>query len=307
LAGKSPSHGGLAINQINRKKIMAAFIPQFAHGTLLKLAEAGYLPAINPASDLPAGYVVFGQITANQQVAAQLATNAPAQHQQLLASLAASGPGFGWVVQSVTDGIAIAVFRGTQSVDDWLHNLDFILAPYQPVPSSGMVHAGFQLYYLTIRNSLLSLLSRLPQTCNRLILTGHSLGAALSELAAPDVLHNLNGRWLPEVQNFAGPRVGQNDFVNVFDAQIDVCFRVANIWDLVPNIPPPLIFEHVGIAVTIDGGFTLDELQAHSLQQSYGPGLLKLAPAAATAPIGILAVPAVSAAFPQVPLIGRVP
>jgi len=286
---------------------MATFVPHFAHDTLLKLAQAAYLQTINPATDLPGGYVIVGQIRANQQTAAQLVASAPIQHQQLLMSLAASGPGFGWVVQSVADGIAIAAFRGTQSVDDWLHNLDFILAAYQPVQNSGVVHAGFQLYYLTIRNSLLSLLSGLPSTCNRLVLTGHSLGAALSELAAPDVLHNLNGRWQPEVLNFAGPRVGQNDFVNVFDAQIDVCFRVTNIWDLVPNVPPPLIFEHVGIAVTIDGGFTLNELQAHSLQQSYGPGLLKLIPAAAAAPLGRLAVPAVTAAFPEVPLIGRVP
>ncbi|MBV8102681.1 MAG: lipase family protein [Verrucomicrobia bacterium] len=286
---------------------MATFIPQFAHDALLKLAEAGYLQTINPATDLPAGYVIVGQITANPLTAAQLAATAPIQHQQLLSSLAASGPGFGWVVQNVADGVAIVAFRGTQSVDDWLHNLDFILAPYQPVQSSGTVHAGFQLYYLTIRNSLLSLLSGLPSTCRRLILTGHSLGAALSELAAPDVLHNLNGRWQPEVQNFAGPRVGQNDFVNIFDVQIDVCFRVVNMWDLVPNVPPALIFEHVGIAVTINGGFTLNELQAHSLQQSYDPGLLKLIPAAAAAPMGRLAVPAVTAAFPEVPLIGRVP
>jgi hypothetical protein len=285
---------------------MATFVPQFAHDTLLKLAEAAYLQNLNPATDLPAGYVVAGQITANPAVAAQLVATAPTRHQELLRSLAASGPGFGWVVQSVADGIAIAAFRGTQSVDDWLHNLDFILAPYQPVPSSGMVHAGFQLYYLTIRSSLLSLLTGLPSTCNRLILTGHSLGAALSELAAPDVLHNLNSRWQPEVQNFAGPRVGQNDFVNVFDAQIDVCFRVVNIWDLVPNIPPPLIFEHVGLAVTIDGGFTVNELQAHSLQQSYGPGLLKLMPAAAAAAPARLVVPAITADFPNVPLIGRV-
>jgi hypothetical protein len=286
---------------------MATFVPQFAHDTLLKLAEAGYLQTINPATDLPAGYVTVGQITANQLTATQLAATAPARHQQLLRSLAASGPGFGWVVHDLSECIAIVAFRGTQSVDDWLHNLDFILAPYQPVQSSGTVHAGFQLYYLTVRNSLLSLLSGLPQSCSRLILTGHSLGAALSELAAPDVLHHFNGRWQPEVQNFAGPRVGQTDFANVFDVQIDICFRVVNMWDLVPNVPPPLIFEHVGIAVTIDGGFTLNELQAHSLQQSYGPGLLKLVPAAAAAPMGRLAVPAVTSAFPEVPLIGRVP
>ena len=285
---------------------MASFDPQFAHDTLLKLAEAAYLETINPATDLPAGYVIVGQITADQATAAQLLATAPAQHQQMLAKLATSGSGFGWVVQNVADGIAIATIRGTQSVQDWLDNLDVILATYQPVSDGGTVHAGFQLCYLTIRSSLFSLLNQVAPTCHRLILTGHSLGAALSELAAPDVLDNLNARWQPEVQNFAGPRVGQSDFANFFDAQIDVCFRVVNIWDIVPNVPPPLIFEHVGLAVMIDGGFTIDELQAHSLQQSYGPGLLKLIPAVAAGPMRTLAVPAASASFPNAPLIGRV-
>jgi triacylglycerol lipase len=193
---------------------MASFDPQFAHDTLLKLAEAAYLQTINPATDLPAGYVVVGQIEADTAVAAQLMATAPAQHQQLLTTLAASGSGFGWVVQNVPDGIAIATIRGTQSLQDWLDNLDVILTTYQPVPDGGMVHAGFQLCYMMIRGSLFSLLNRVPPACRRLILTGHSLGAGLSELAAPDVLNNLNFRWQPEVQNFAGPRVGQSDFAS---------------------------------------------------------------------------------------------
>lgn len=286
---------------------MAAFASQFAHDVLLKFAEVAYLQNLNPATDLPPGYAIVGQITGDLAVATRSMATPSIQSQQVLAELAASGSGFGWVAQNVTAGIAIATFRGTQSAGDWLHNLDFILAAYQPMPSAGMVHAGFQLYYMTIRSGLLSLLAQVAPSCRRLILTGHSLGAALSELAAPDVLHNFNARWQPEVQNFAGPRVGQSDFVNVFDAQIDACFRVVNIWDLVPNVPPPLIFEHVGLAVTIDGGFTLNELQAHGLQQSYGPGLLRLVPAAAAMPTAILAVPAAIASFPAVPLIGRVP
>jgi len=169
-----------------------------------------------------------------------------------------------------------------------------------------MVLAGFQLCYLTIRSSLFSLLNQVAPTCHRLILTGHSLGAAFSELAAPDVLINLNSRWQPEVQNFAGPRVGHSDFANFFDVQIDVCFRVVNIRDIVPNVPPQLIFEHVGLAVMIDGGFTLDELRAHDLEESYGPGLLKLIPAVAAGPMPMLAEPAASVSFPNVPLIGRV-
>jgi len=284
---------------------MAAFAPQFAHEILLKLAEAGYLQNLNPATDLPAGYDVVGQISADPAAAARLAAAIPIDHEPLMTMLVRSGPGFGWVVQNVSTGVAAVTFRGTQSVDDWLHDLDFVLSTYQPVPSSGMVHAGFQLYYMMVRASVLSLLARVAPACRRLILTGHSLGAALSELAAPDVLHSLNSRWLPEVQNFAGPRVGHHDFATVFDAQIDVCFRIVNMWDLVPNVPPSLAFEHVGLAVIVNGGFTLNELQAHSLQESYGPGLLKIIPAP-TMPTALLAVSPTTAAFPTVPLIGRV-
>jgi hypothetical protein len=96
---------------------MASFNPQFAHDTLLKLAEAAYLQTINPATDLPAGYDLVGQITQDPTTAAQLMATAPAQHQQLWTALAASGSGFGWVVQNVADGIAIATIRGTQSVE----------------------------------------------------------------------------------------------------------------------------------------------------------------------------------------------
>lgn len=141
-----------------------------------------------------------------------------------------------------------------------------------------------------------------------MILTGHSLGAALSERAAPDLLHNTDLGVLPEVQNFAGPRVGDSDFAGVFDMEIDTCFRVVNLWDIVPQVPPPLaLFEHVGVAVKVDGGFTLDELVAHSLERSYGPGLEKLQsqPGGESKPLAAAATAAFR--FPNEMLIGREP
>jgi hypothetical protein len=63
---------------------MAAFDPQFAHDTLLGLAEAAYLQNLNPPTDLPTGYELVGQLTADPAIAAQLMAAAPAQHQQLL-------------------------------------------------------------------------------------------------------------------------------------------------------------------------------------------------------------------------------
>src|SRR5260221_7209788 len=101
---------------------MAAFVPQFVHDTLLRLAEAAYLPNPDPATDLPADYDVVGQITADEAAATQLAATAPVQHRQVLTTFASSRPDFVWVGPKVVDGIAIATLRGTQSVDGLLRN-----------------------------------------------------------------------------------------------------------------------------------------------------------------------------------------
>src|SRR5258707_13924323 len=102
---------------------MAAFVPQFVHDTLLRLAEAAYLPNPDPATDLPADYDVVGQITADEAAAKQVAATAPGQHQQLLTTFVASGRDFCLVCENVIDGIAIATFPRTQSLDAWLRNL----------------------------------------------------------------------------------------------------------------------------------------------------------------------------------------
>ena len=42
----------------------------------------------------------------------------------------------------------------------------------------------------------------------------------------------------------------------------------------VRQLPPPPVFIHVGQGIEVDGGFTLDLAKAHSLEDSYKPGLL---------------------------------
>jgi predicted lipase len=194
-----------------------------------------------------------------------------------------SGDGFGWVMESKQDHTLVVSFRGTLSPEDWLHDFDFLPAAYEPVANFGTVHQGFQEVYKVVRDSVFNLVRKADQGFTRLILTGHSLGAALSELAAPDLLHNAGITTTPEVQNFAGPRAGHRDFASIFDVQIDTCFRVVNMWDIVPRLPSTLaLFEHVGLAVLVNGGFTLNELVAHSMEESYDPGLAKLIPHAGT-------------------------
>lgn len=284
---------------------MANFDPTFAHDVALRLAEAAYLSTPPAAADLPANYSLVGPITVDAVRASTLRTAATAQQAALLGKILAAPSGFGWVFQDVAEKIAVISFRGTVSLEDWLRDFDFLPAIYQPVANFGTVHEGFQLVYLVLRSSLMNLLKQLDPGYTRLLITGHSLGAALCELAAPDLLHNADLTVEPDVLNFAGPRVGHHDFASLFDVQIDSCFRVVNLWDIVPQLPPPLaLYEHVGQAVKVDGGFTLNELQAHSLPLSYGPGLEKLIPLAPTA---LMTASLAAARFPNQLMVGREP
>jgi triacylglycerol lipase len=255
------------------------FSALFAHDVLLPIAEAAYLPAL-AADSLPAGYAVVGPITVSPLRFAALAAEnlqSTAPHLALMQAIRQSGDTFGWVLENLQEHTVVAAFRGTASAADWLHDLDFLAAGYEPVKDFGAVHQGFQAVYKLLRESLFAQMHRSTQNFTRLIVTGHSLGAALSELAAPDLLRNGGFACVPEVQNFAGPRVGHSDFARNFNAQIPGCFRIVNNWDIVPHLPPPLaLFEHVGVAARLDCGFTLDARLAHSLEKSYAEGLTKL-------------------------------
>ncbi|MFZ0213846.1 MAG: lipase family protein [Candidatus Acidiferrales bacterium] len=288
---------------------MSSFDPQFAYNVLLPLAEDAYLADHTSSQfQLPAGYSVIGQIMIDPPTLVAMIAKASIKNQAFLAKVQAAGNSFGWVLQNQAAKTAVVTFRGTADLHDWLDDFDFLPEPYVPVANYGTVHQGFQSVYLSIAASVKGLLKTANFNFSRLILTGHSLGAALSELAAPDILVNSGFGIAPEVQNFAGPRAGHADFANVFDVRIDACFRVVNIWDIVPHVPPPLaLFEHVGMAVKVDGGFTLDELVAHSLAQSYGPGLQKLIPVAGAAARTIMAPNTATAGFPNQILVGREP
>jgi hypothetical protein len=174
---------------------------------------------------------------------------------------------FGLVFQSQLDPTTfIFAFRGTDSDWDVLEDL-FIettaFSPYQgtvtPTPS---VASGFYSIYndrgdsmaQSMRQQLFALLDRFKP--GKVYITGHSLGAALSQLFALDVAVSRPRLWAANI-NFSSPMVGLSDWQTAYEAQPaqrnpeTVTVRVYNYWDVVPSLPdlpPPLPqYTHVGV------------------------------------------------------------
>jgi triacylglycerol lipase len=264
------------------------FDPAFAIDTMLPLAQAAYDVAAGVSPVLPAGFSVTGKIVVNEDHFAVAMASAVASQQRMLLAMKVDGDIFGLTAANPQTKTAVVSFRGTQTLEDWLADLDFVAIPYKPVADAGLVHMGFQLVYDAVRESVSSLVQALAAGVENIWVTGHSLGGALAVLCAPDLVSNVNKSIIPKLYTFAGPRVAQDKLIGagfrqLFDGRIPMCYRIANRWDKVPDLPPAIAFyEHVGHGVSVDGGFTLDLARAHSLQQSYLPGLQKLLPAGAT-------------------------
>lgn len=274
---------------------MIPFDGKFAQNTSYPLALASYSSGAPPA-----GYVANEtafEILADDQsddFKAQSARSSdshrrmmqsmlrqPAQHQDVTNGVAAravvpsaANLHFGWVC--LDPQTVIVAIRGTQLVHEWFDNFDFIPAPFGPVPGRGTVHQGFQLVYYSIRNSLVGLVRKYAAGRTNLLLTGHSLGGALCALAAVDLMNDAAENLAPVVYTWAEPRVGHDDFVTFYNTHINVCYRIVNVWDVVPHLPPDIAeYEHEGNELAIDSGFSFDVVHNHVLATGYAPGIAK--------------------------------
>jgi triacylglycerol lipase len=185
---------------------------------------------------------------------------------------------FGWICIDQKNERIVIAFRGSVFFHDWLDDFDFAPAPYSPLPGRGTVHQGFLLVYETVRASVRSTLTKLLQgpaaSYKKILITGHSLGGALSSLSAPDLVSDLAAKLEPAVYTWSEPRVGHHDYVQFFDAHVNLCYRIVNLWDVVPHLPPILaLYEHEGSSLHINSGFSLDMVHNHVLITGYAPGI----------------------------------
>jgi predicted lipase len=255
-----------------------AFDPKFAIDVMYPAANAAYVIMNAPDPALPDGFKLIGAIQASPKdgLAAMLA--ADPKQQRIMNSAMKESNIFGLVAFNATTSTAMVAFRGTETIWDWIDDIDAVPVPYLAVPGSGSVHMGFQLVYEHIRGSMAQRLAACAGV-KSILVTGHSLGGALAVLGGYQIAKTLNPGIVPLLYTFAGPRTAAPDFAAKFNAAIGVCNRIVNFMDVVPQVPLPPVYQHVGAETEVHGGFKpLDVTYAHHLT-TYLAGLQKLLPA----------------------------
>jgi predicted lipase len=152
---------------------------------------------------------------------------------------------FGFIAQSGSD--VVVAIRGTEGVFEWLMDVHFLPIVF-PFVNAGRTEQGFTNFYSTLRTGPSVAQPRVIDVLRPLItggsvktlrIAGHSLGAALATLLAIDVSGNdvFAG---PTVYTFGSPRVGDKVFAGTYDNLVPSSWRVSNLNDIVPHLPPLL-------------------------------------------------------------------
>jgi triacylglycerol lipase len=135
-------------------------------------------------------------------------------------------------------------FRGSESINNWIDNLDAISTDY-PLCSNCEVHKGFykaeQASFPNVLAQVRSLQAEFPSYS--VVCTGHSLGGALSTLTAMDLVNS--GVEHVKVWNYGCPRVGNTEFANYADSYLPSHHRVTHHKDMVPHTPMHERFTHI--------------------------------------------------------------
>ena len=156
---------------------------------------------------------------------------------------------FGFIARSGPN--AVAAIRGTQGIFEWIRDAFFVLVPF-PFADIGRTEHGFTQFYSSLHTAPDEDASRAIDALRDLIadgvtsvrITGHSLGSSIATLLAADVA--ANEVCTPRVYTFASPRVGDKVFAGSYDELVPDSWRITNLHDVVPHLPPWLAgYSHV--------------------------------------------------------------
>eukprot|EP00916_Digyalum_oweni_P019131 GHVL01031869.1.p1 GENE.GHVL01031869.1~~GHVL01031869.1.p1 ORF type:complete len:567 (+),score=85.60 GHVL01031869.1:1266-2966(+) len=116
--------------------------------------------------------------------------------------------------------------------------------------SQMLAHRGFVNAFESIKKPLQILLENFMRSCKNahVLMTGHSMGGALAQLAAV-TFHE----YKPWLVTYGMPAIGNNKFCKFVERTVRPYggLRVYNSGDLVPEISKPLGFQHAGVEIRL--------------------------------------------------------
>lgn len=136
-----------------------------------------------------------------------------------------------------SDKSIYVAFRGSTSFRDWVVNLDTFKTDYKLFPECECeVHKGFYEAIERVADKVVSnvkdLLNTFPEYSVKV--TGHSLGAAMSQLFAMNLV---KAGLDVSVYNFGQPRIGDEKYAEFVNKKLPNLIRVTHDRDTVPHIP----------------------------------------------------------------------
>jgi triacylglycerol lipase len=164
---------------------------------------------------------------------------------------------YGYVAVGGDPQTAVVALRGTATTLEWWDDFHWDLVPFTQVPDGGKVAQGFYDIYNTFgtmtpgqqdstpapatfaadvaRAATEGLAADVDPADLPIVVTGHSLGAALGTLLVADLTANLALQ--PQAWTFASPKVGDAIFAARYGSLSTVSWRIYNLVDVVPYFP----------------------------------------------------------------------
>jgi len=186
--------------------------------------------------------------------------------------------------------------RGTRTIYEWAINATGVQVPIPLAWFSdgrfklARVHLGFLILFAFLAPQITAASAQFNSAAPTQV-TGHSLGSALATFAS--IFVKLTNLFRPvQMYNLASPRVGNSTFVSAYDFFVPDSYRIANLSDLVPELPPTsLSIPFHGHTVSVQYGHVGTEwsylwqtgnvVGNHAWETNYDPAIQSAVPTSA--------------------------
>ncbi|MCJ1374937.1 hypothetical protein MMC20_006170 [Loxospora ochrophaea] len=151
----------------------------------------------------------------------------------------------GYLATDDTRSLIVLAFRGSESIQNFLADADFPQVPTD-ICTLCTAHQGFWDSWLEARAGILAAFNTTVAAypSYNVVVTGHSLGAAIADLAAAE-LRKIVGEEKVALYTFGSPRIAGQVLSDYITNQQGGNFRVTHSDDPVPRLPPLLIDGYV--------------------------------------------------------------